>query len=130
DLLGLPDVGADLDATWREEARDRFERRRLGPEVLDIWNREREVHHVPRAQLGPDEHEARRIGVRQRAEQHGVDDAEDCRAGTDAKRDRDDRDGREAWVLAQSTHTVGDVFEQRVHDSYYSARGPTPARSK
>ena len=50
-----------------------------------------------------------------RPQQHGVDDAEDRRAGADAERDRDRRDGREAEVLAQPAGGVDEILEECVH---------------
>jgi hypothetical protein len=56
-----------------------------------------------------------RMVVRQRAEQRGVDDAEERGRGADADRQRERRDAREAPVLAQHAQREDDVPCDRLH---------------
>ena len=51
------------------------------------------------------------VAVRQGAEQHAVDDAEDRAVGADAQRERERRDEREARRLAQGAEGVAQVGE-------------------
>ena len=52
------------------------------------------------------------VAVRQRLEQHAVDDAEDRAVGADAERERDDGDEREPGRSPQDAHRVGEVLPQ------------------
>ena len=74
----------------------------FGPERASTMN-------VARAKLAPNDHEALCVRVRQRAQQHGVDHAEDRGAGADAERDRHGGDRGEPQVLAQSARGVGEI---------------------
>src|SRR6266571_1728621 len=90
----------------------------------------RERHAEPHASE-PGEHdldEPVRSGVRQRLEQHGVDCAEDGRVGTDAEREGEHSDQREAGALGEGADGVAQILEERVHHSYLKATiGSTPA---
>src|SRR5438034_11479668 len=63
----------------------------------------------------PHDDETRRVRVRKRTKQNRIHDTENRRAGSDAERDRDRRDGRKPDVLAQPARGVGQVSEQRIH---------------
>ena len=52
------------------------------------------------------------VAVRQRLEQHAVDDAEDRAVGANAERERDDGDGREPGRPAQDANRVDEVLPQ------------------
>jgi len=96
---------------------------RLLLEVAQIGRRERPVLDVPGPQLAPDDDQPARVGVRQRPQQHRVDDAENRGAGADAERDRDRRDRREAGVLPQAARCVRHILEPGVdHDLGLRAR--------
>ena len=56
---------------------------------------------VERRPLAPDHHGAIWLGPRQRAEQHGVDDAEDRGVRADSQREREDGDGGEAGMARE-----------------------------
>ena len=56
-----------------------------------------------------DRDEAIGLSIRERLEQHGVDDAEDRRVGTDAETERQDDDGREAWALEEPADGVSEI---------------------
>jgi hypothetical protein len=123
DLLGLGAGIRDRRATRGNEAGHVLEE--LGgllAQVAIIRRRERPVVDVAITQLAPYRHQPLRVGIRQRAQQHGVDDAEDGRAGADPQCDGDGGDGREAEVLAQASDRVGQVLQQRVHTCDRSAR--------
>ena len=54
------------------------------------------VHLAPGLRVGlPQGHESFRLGVRERAQENGADDTEDCSVGPDAKRKRSYRDESE-----------------------------------
>src|SRR5262249_40202918 len=62
-------------------------------------------------------HDALALRVRQRAQQHGVHDAEDGRAGPDAQRQRNDRNQGEAWLTQQHSRAVAQVLKHLVLQS-------------
>ena len=55
------------------------------------------------------------LGKRQRPQQHGVDDREHRGIHADAKRQRQNRDGREAGILAQLAKCVAKILEESGH---------------
>jgi len=65
----------------------------------------------------PDPDQAFGLGIRQRSEKDGVDDAENRGVGADADSERDDGDGGEAEVRAQGAEGVPEVLKERVHGS-------------
>src|SRR5205807_2346286 len=64
----------------------------------------------------PDEHEAIGRGVRQGAQQHLIQEAENRRVRADAEREREHRDQREDRLLPQRTERVPDVLHGAVLD--------------
>src|SRR5688572_31904617 len=74
-------------------------------------------------------------GIRQRAEEYGIDGAENCRGGTDPHGERERGDHRENWISAQATECVAHVAEQGVDPvlpagrPYLLARGGEAADS-
>jgi hypothetical protein len=69
--------------------------------VLEVWRRD--IHPIESAfRVGlPQDDEAVWIRIRQRAEQHAVDHAEDGRVRADTNRQRQNAAQREAWPLPQ-----------------------------
>src|SRR5439155_22811750 len=65
----------------------------------EVGRRERPILDIPRAQLAPHDDETRRVRERKRTKQDCIHDAENRRAGSDAERDRDRRDGRKPDLL-------------------------------
>ncbi|MGH8176771.1 MAG: hypothetical protein ACREV5_10970 [Steroidobacter sp.] len=59
-----------------------------------------------------DRHESVGLMIGQRAEQHRVDDAEDRAVGANAKRQRQDSNGREGWIPFQGDQAVAHVPRQ------------------
>jgi hypothetical protein len=57
------------------------------------------VDDVAIAHVLPDVHEPGRLGIRQRPQQHGVDDAEDGGRRADAQCQRPDCRNRKSWLL-------------------------------
>ena len=57
----------------------------------------------------PDPHELVGVRIRQRLDQHGVDDAEDRRGRADAERQREDRSDGEGWLLPQHARGIPQV---------------------
>src|SRR5580693_730864 len=74
------------------------------------------VREVRPAALGvdlEDGHDAVRIGVRQRPEQHAVDHAEDCRRRADGQRERKDHDCGGAGVFAELPEAITAIGDHR-----------------
>ena len=57
-----------------------------------------------------------RVRIRQRPQQHAVDDAEDGGVGADAERERQHGERRESRLTFESAERVEKVFSQVVHD--------------
>src|SRR5262245_26609092 len=74
-----------------------------------------------------DRYEAMGCRIRQRAKQHGVDDAEDRGVGADAESQRQYDRGRESGILPQDANRIGDVLTQRIQKRQTSA-GPVALR--
>ena len=70
--------------------------------------------------VGPDPEHSLDLAIRQLAEQHAVDDAEDGGRRANAQRDRDDGAGREGRGLAQRAQAVTDVAAQAGEDVAHS----------
>jgi hypothetical protein len=51
------------------------------------------------------------FAIRQRAQQHGVDDAEDCGVQSNSQRQRCDRNHCERRSLQQTTYAIANVFD-------------------
>src|SRR6185369_10105238 len=60
--------------------------------------------------------------IRQRAQHHAIDDAEDRGARADTERERDHNDGSETRMLQQPPHAITNVFYDRVHSFNKSYR--------
>jgi hypothetical protein len=60
----------------------------------------------------PQVHNAVGFGIRERAQEHAVDDAENRRVGADADRQREDRHRGEAGMTAQRAQAVADVARE------------------
>jgi hypothetical protein len=54
----------------------------------------------------PEHHQPLRVSERQRPEQDGVDDAEDCGVGADAQRERQERDAGEGRLLEEGAESI------------------------
>ncbi len=76
--------------------------------------REPDVRREPREVAIAERDEALRLRVRQRPQQHGVDDGEDGGVGADAERQRDKRGGREPRGPPQHPEAVPDILRQRL----------------
>jgi hypothetical protein len=84
------------------------------PPVLDI-RIGRDVLHVTRPRVGrPDEDEPIRVGVGQRPQQHGAEQAEDRGIRADAETERENRDARERRVPAQHARADAQVLHEMV----------------
>src|SRR5258708_40264431 len=57
----------------------------------------------------PDHDEAIRVGIRQGADEQGIDGGEDGGVSADAERERQDGNGREPGGLFQQTEAIADV---------------------
>ena len=60
--------------------------------------------------------DALRGAIRQAAQQHAIDDAEDRGARADTQRQRDHYDGRETRMLPQPSRAITNVFNDRIHN--------------
>ena len=85
-------------------------------EVRQI-GRERRIELLHLGNVLPDQVEAAGLLVGKRAEQDPVDDAEDGGVCTDAKRQGEDCDEREAGCAGQGAESVSDVLPERIHCS-------------
>ncbi len=68
--------------------------------------------------VGPHEHEAAGVVVRQGPEEHGVRDAEQRRVGADAERERQHGREREAGRAPQTADTDAQILTQRAEDRF------------
>ena len=86
DLLGLAasPLGHD-DLPSGRQRRHFLEHRRLRAQIVEIGRRPGEPGHVAVPQVVPHVHEPVGLGVRQRLQQHRIDDAENGRGGADPK---------------------------------------------
>ena len=69
---------------------------------------------LPRGLVVGDHHESVGFGKRQRAEEHGVHDAEHRRVRADPKRQREQGNDAERRTPRQRSHGVTRVLEQRI----------------
>jgi hypothetical protein len=99
----------------REKARDPRELAHVQLHVSQVAGREREITHVPLGEIGGDQRQLARVAVRQRPQQHRIDDAEDCGRRADAEGERHERGERERRALAQRANAEGEVFQPGVH---------------
>ena len=60
-------------------------------------------------------HDAVRLRVRQRLQQHGVDDREDRRVGADADGERGQRDGGEPQIPPHRAEGVSQIGNEGIH---------------
>jgi hypothetical protein len=70
-----------------------------------------------------DRHQAVRLGVAQRPEQHRIDGAEDGGVGPDAEGEREHDDQGESGTLEQAADAVPEVLQQGIHDVARLGRG-------
>src|SRR5215510_15299880 len=89
----------------------------LRPPIGEVWIRN--IYIVaPLLRIGfVKDDQPLRLFIRQRAQQRGVDDAEDCRVRADAERESDDRNPREAGFLQQQSRAIAQVLQQGLHNS-------------
>src|SRR5262245_47879297 len=66
----------------------------------------------------PNQHQAIRLGVGQRAEQHAVNHAENRRVGADTQSQRDDGSQCEAWFLRQHSKAIAEVLPEIFEPSH------------
>src|SRR5206468_12803828 len=62
----------------------------------------------------PDEDEAIRVFIGERPQKDAIEQAEDRGVGADAERQRQERDQREDWVLAERADRVTDILHWRL----------------
>jgi hypothetical protein len=84
---------------------------------MEIARRQREVDNVAVAQVGPHRAEPRGIAVGERAQQHGVDHAEDRGGRADAERNRQDGGDGKGRLPAQAAHREREVAYERLHEA-------------
>src|SRR3982751_1051726 len=94
------------------------ERVRLAP-IKDVVRVRARLVRVRRRFVAVDVDQFVRLGDGQRAEQNGVDDAEDRAVDADAEGEREQRDQREAGSLPEAPHGVADVLRQGFHSASY-----------
>jgi len=59
----------------------------------------------------PEEDQALRVAIRQRAQQHGIDETEDRGVGADSERQNQDRDGGEPGAAAENVKAIAKVVK-------------------
>ena len=101
-LLGLPLLRRGSRRAHREERRV-LDRRRLRLAVDVVGNRHARLRQAHQRIGVPDEHQPVGVRVRQRPQQHLVEQAENRGVGADAERQRQDGDQREDRLLAERT---------------------------
>ena len=89
------------------------ERRELLPVVADLLDREGDVRRAGPLRLLAGEHELVPVGIRQRPQQHAVDEAEDGGVGADAEPEGDHHHQAVARRPEQRSHAVPHVPNQR-----------------
>ena len=87
----------------RQETGDRGEQVGAGLIVDQFGGRDAGVGRAKAAQLAGDAHQLSGLGILERPQHDGVDDAEDGGAGADAEREREDDDRREARAIVQGS---------------------------
>src|SRR3954470_15058436 len=90
---------------------------RAGPKDLEILKAHRSGRRLDAApvvwiELDGDPNKAISAGIRQRSEQHGMDDAEDCCVGADADRERADYDSCEPRRAQERSHRESRVLTE------------------
>ena len=80
--------------------------------IEKISRRRRVLREPEMGLLVPHHHELVRVLERQRAQQDGIDHAEDRGVRSDPERERGDRHNREAGVLGQRPQTVADILQK------------------
>src|SRR5215475_54078 len=63
-------------------------------------------------------HDAFGMGVRNRAQENGINDAKDCGVGANAESERQHRNESECWLLCQQPQGVTKFLEDGMHDNY------------
>jgi hypothetical protein len=92
------------------------------------------LHRAVQQVGSPQHHDPVRIGVWQRPQQRGIDDAEHGRARTNRKRQRRDDDSRDHWAVSQIAHGVPHVLtdglepDQHVRVACVFMRAQPPAK--
>src|SRR5262249_5164018 len=71
-----------------------------------------DVSEIRRRFIGPETDQSRRIVVRQRSQQHRVDDAEDRGVHANAESDRNHSHSRKSRTLREAAETIADVFNK------------------
>ena len=83
---------------------------------------------VGRQAAAREDHETIGLGIRQRSKEHGIQDAERGGAGTDAERQRNERDGEEAGRFQQGPERTAEIVEHHIlrddDDSISDLRAP------
>jgi hypothetical protein len=85
----------------------------LGAEVVEIWIRD-SGPGPPGVDL-EDRHDPAGLGIRQRPQQHAVDDRKDRGRRADPEREREQPGGRKALVAPHHRQRIKHVPEQRLH---------------
>ena len=104
----------DVDALVLEE-RHVLEHLVVLPVEEEKVRRQRELVEVEAWRRAPDVDQPVGMWIRQRLEQHAVDDAEDGGDGADAERQRERRNDQEPRLLSEAAASVTEVFEDRSH---------------
>ena len=100
-------VAGERDRAARPDAADLRERRRPLADVAEVGTRERSARIAE-----PDECQPVGVAIRQRLDQHRVDDAEDGGVGADAEREGEKNDRGEATRLADAAPRVAKIEQQ------------------
>src|SRR6202000_3013325 len=102
-LFGI--VAGEIGRAWIVAEGDEAVERLVGRAIVDEigW---RNVGKIAEREFAIEPDEAIGVCERERAEDDGVDDAEDGGVGADAESERENGDEREAWIFAQSAECV------------------------
>src|SRR6266446_5390184 len=88
-----------------------LKRRDLLADFLEYRPRQIQGHVWKHSGLGTESHEALGIGVRKRAQHHGVDDGEERGICTDTQSERQDGNSGETWIFAEHADAVAAIRE-------------------
>src|ERR1700675_4522214 len=107
ETLGL--FGAGQILATLEDRGHIFKRARSRLQVIHFGLGKRNVPQSYAGLVEVDSYQTIRVAVGQRTQQHGIHDAENCRVGSHAESQSQNRNRGETWILAQQSHSMTHV---------------------
>src|SRR5262249_29994070 len=84
-------------------------------EVVEVWERERQLGRRGSRIRFPQQHQAIWLFERKRSKQHRVHVTEDCSIGADPEGQGNDRNDRETWLGSQDADTIANILKKGFH---------------